>query len=312
MRKKQILISLFLMSLLLCNCSIRENELFNDVKIPEKTFLPANIEEYGKKVATELHTTVRNLNKLGVDYSNADSSVAFKDHFFNDYYEASSIKTQEKTIKPKPMSPKIFAERLNSLTQIQIEFIDRIINEYDKSTSYPDFEERLININKDICSKVPEIQQERLFTITAILYYGFKEIRNLEEQGLMPRTPQSEMQFLRLKSASAESGGSFGGKCRQISAYVWNLAVGAIYYTGEVVAEVSTTAVAGATLLLVVLCIPGDTEDNRTMCTNKYEDCISAGGPWTRPNSGGAGQTMCNACRVYCIATGTWVCPRPL
>lgn len=190
------------------------------------------------------------------------------------------------------MPPKVFAERLNSLTQIQLEFIDRIINECDKSKSYPDLAERLININKDIYIDVPEIQQERLFTITAVLYYGFKEIQNLEEQGLMPRTPQSNMQYLRLKSGNNESGGSFGGTCRQISAYVWNLAVGAIYYTGEVVVEVSSTIVAGAALLLVVLCIPGDTPQYKEECYRRFRNCYS-------PIPDG-----CGICLQYCLSQG--------
>ena len=42
-----------------------------------------------------------------------------------------------------------------------------------------------------------------------------------------------------------------------------------------------------------------------------YEDCINAGGPWTYPNSGGYGKTICGVCRVYCIGTGIWDCPRP-
>lgn len=134
-----------------------------------------------------------------------------------------------------------------------------------------------------------------------------KEIESLEQQGLMPRTPQNHLQYIRLKSGSNESTGSFAGSCRQISAYAWNLALGAFYYTGEVV---SSVAMASAGLIAVVLCITGDT-DNRTMCRQKYENCMKSGGPWTYSNSGGYGRTMCDACRVFCEGQGIWDCPRP-
>lgn len=291
MKKKQILLSLCLMLFLLSNCNMSENEFLDDVKVPEKTYLPAHIEDYGKAVATELHNTVKNLSKLGVDYSNANSSEVFKERFFSDYYKASSIKTKSGTIKPTQMPPKVFAERLNNLTQIQIEFIDRIIEECDKSKSYPDLAKRLINVNKDIYSDVPEIQQERLFTITSVLYYGLKEIQNLEEQGLMPRTPQSNIQYLRLKSGNNESGGSFGDSCRKFLAATWTIAIGEPTPVGEVVASIATVIVGGILLYEVVVCT---VEKKKSYCEERYENCSS-------PIPDG-----CHHCLGFCQFYGYW------
>ena len=109
-------------------------------------------------------------------------------------------------------------------------------------------------IRQKIYSDVPEIQQERLFTITAVLYYGIKEIQNLEEQGLMPRTPQSNIQYLRLKSGNNESGGSFGDSCRKFLAATWAIAIGEFTPAGEIVASVVIVIIGGILLYEVVVC----------------------------------------------------------
>lgn len=87
------------------------------------------------------------------------------------------------------VTPEIFTERFNNFTNIQIEFIERITKEINESTSFSDFATKLININKDIYSDVPKIEQERLFNVTAVFYYALGEIDKLEQQGqcFLPR-----------------------------------------------------------------------------------------------------------------------------
>lgn len=250
----------------------------------------------GKTVATELHNTVKNLSKMGVDYSDANSSTTFKDRFFNDFYEASPTKTKSATINPMQLPPKVFAERVNNLTQIQIEFIDRIIKECDKSESYTDLAKRLVKVNKEIYSEVPEIQQERLFTITAVLYYGIKEIQNLEEQGLMPRTPRSNLEHLRLKSGN-ESGDGLGASCRKFLATTWAIALGEPTPVGEIVASVATVIIGGILLYEVVVCAA-----NTINCSVKYAECV---------NNGSLPSWKCYDCFVYCQGQNVWDCPRP-
>lgn len=84
-------------------------------------------------------------------------------------------------ISQTQMSSMVFVEKVKNLTELQIRFIERIIDECGESTSYDDFSKRLLAINKDISSSVPKIQQERLFNVTAVLYYGMNEIQNLEK-----------------------------------------------------------------------------------------------------------------------------------
>ena len=83
-------------------------------------------------------------------------------------------------------------ERYNSLTDIQLEFIHKIIGECEKSRSSQDLLARLVALNKEIHAQVPEIEQERLLNVIAVLYYGGQKIVYLEHQGLMLRTPYNK------------------------------------------------------------------------------------------------------------------------
>lgn len=300
MKKNLQLTVLVLLSLLLCQCSKSEfEELTLDEEFEQNANFPTYIAEYGKSIAAELRGTVKNLHKMGVDYSDANKTDAFKEKFYNNFYQASPtiIKTRSSfDMTQMQMNPKEFAERLSNLTKIQLDFIDRIIKECDKSTSYKDLANRLISINKDIYSNVPEIQQERLFTITAVLYYGMKEVQYLEEQGLMPATPQNKIKHLRIKTRS-ESGGGFGASCRSFLATVWVIAVGEPTPAGEIVAAVATVIVGGILLYEVVVCA-SQTID----CAAKYAECV---------NTGSLPSWKCYDCFRYCQGQHVWECPRP-
>jgi len=278
----------------------------------DKANFPAQSQELGKAVAKELREIVTSLNEMGVDYSDADSSPELKQRFYGDIDKvvSSNFPGSGSSITQMQMSPDEFVEGINSLTEVQIEFVERIIEECGKSTSYEDLSRRLIAINKDISTSVPKIEQERLFNVTAILYYGTNEIRDLEIQGQMIPTPYN-VAPIRLKSGNESGdGGGFWGQCREITAYVWSLTVGAVYHTGEIVKSVTWNP--AMSLFAVVLCFQGDTNEDRTYCLRQYESCINAGGPWTYPNSGGYGKTMCRACHEYCLSQKVWDCPRPV
>ena len=111
------------------------------------------------------------------------------------------------TISQTQMSPEVFIEKVKNLTELQIRFIERIIEECGESTSYDDFSKRLLAINKDISSSIPEIQQERLYNITAVLYYGMGEIENLEKQGQILSTPYNGVQPVHRRSMQGVGGG---------------------------------------------------------------------------------------------------------
>ena len=66
------------------------------------------------------------------------------------------------------MSATEFMERYNSLTDIQLEFIHKIIGECEKSRSSQDLFARLVAINKENHAQEQEKEQERLYNVIAV------------------------------------------------------------------------------------------------------------------------------------------------
>lgn len=142
--------------MLFCQCSKTELDNFSDVEQMEN--VPETSRQLGLSVAKELNVTIRNLHKQGVDYSNANETPEFKEIFYNDFFKASpsAVKTRSSAATVN-VSPEEFRRRVNSLTKMQLGFIDRIIKECSTSTSEADFYNRLKNINNDIYETVPEV-----------------------------------------------------------------------------------------------------------------------------------------------------------
>ena len=290
---KKIFFYIFSISVLLQGCSM-EDDALNPLQDDRANF-PAQSQELGKAVAKELRGIVTSLNELGVDYSDADSSPEFKERFYGNLNQTMSpgLLRSTNAISQTQMSPEVFIEKVKNLTALQIKFVERIIEECGESTSYDDFSKRLLAINKDISSSVPEIQQERLYNITAVLYYGMGEIENLEKQGQMLSTPYNGVQPVRLKSGN-ESGGGWGASCRKFLATVWVIAVGEPTPAGEIVASVITVVVGGILLYEVVTC-PKPLSVNE--CIEKYVDCVE--------HTSGYG---CDMCLHRCRSSGHWDC----
>lgn len=296
MKKKFFYI--FSITVLLQGCSMDDNVL-NPSQFDEANFPPLS-EKYGKAVAERLREIVTSLNEMGVDYSNADNSPEFTQRFYDDIGKATSydlLRNINSTTRTQ-MSPDVFIEKISNLTDIQIKFIERIIEECGESTSYDDLSKRLIVINKDIYASVPEIQQERLFNVTAVLYYGINEIQNLEKQGQMIPTPYNAVRPIRLKSGD-ESGGGLGASCRKFLATVWTIAVGEPTPTGEIVASVITVIVGGVLLYEVITCAANNTKK----CDSYRDQCVAKG--WKYEN-GEWIKMECNQCYWYCMTNGEW------
>ena len=297
MRKNLFLVLLCVFLLLFCFCCTSDSDnLFVDDNLESIENFPNPIKEYGEAFALELREIVINLHKKGIDYSDANASNIFKNRFYKDVYQASSKYNKTKSsvdiFQEQLLRPEVFSQRIKCLTKIQLEFIDKIIMECDKSISYEDLLGRLIDLNKDIYTNVPEIQQERLFTITATLYYGVREIQHLKEQGLMPETPQSYMQRLLVKTRSESGGGtSIGDSCRKFLATTWLIAVGEPTPAGEIVASVATVVVAGVLLYEVIVCKSSSDVD---YCIERFKDCVDQ--PYDR----------CSTCLKFCIVQGYW------
>lgn len=274
------------------SCSM-EDSFSGTIEI-EKDLFPVHVEEYAKAVAKEIHLTVQNLNKMGVDYSNADNSLTFKEQFYKDWFNASQITTKSNVpIEQMLMSPTVFAEKIRNLTSLQVEFVEKIVDECIKSKSNEDLLNSLISITKEIQSSVPEIQQERLLRVTSVLYYCVTEIINLEKQGIMLITPYNK--YTRVKTKS--EGGDLVAGCRNFLTAVWTIAVGEPTPAGEIVASVATVIVAGVLMYDVVVC-----RKNIDYCEAMYDDCV---------NNGRLPSWQCYDCFRYCQAQNVWDCPRP-
>lgn len=290
--------------------SILEGEVMqNEITLPEP------IEAYGKAVAREIRATVQKLNEMNVDYSKATKSKEFQDKFYKDWYDANPSIAKARTAGvtvPTMMSSDEFAERYNELTEIQIDFVQQIIDECGKSTSYQNLLDRLSDMKEKICSEVPEIEQERLLNVISVLYYGVKEISYLEDQGLMLRTPYNNIQFSKVKTRGENDFISPG--CRKFLASIWVIAVGEPTPYGEIVASVATVVVyvgGAAVLMYEVVTCSQKVDPNREFCIEEYYKCIQAGDARSKENSGGWGYTICRRCQEDCLHYGGWYCPIP-
>lgn len=269
-------------------CSI--NDDFANLEKP-KTNFPAHIEEYGKTFAKELRQTINNLNEQGVNYSHAENTPEFKERFYKDWYNANpALKRNNVSIDQISISPEKFAEGYRNLTTIQIEFIQRIIQEGEKASSYDELFSILMNINQEIYAQVPKIEQERLLYTTAVLYYGLSEIQRLEKQGQMLLTPNTTMHSPLVKTRSESGGGNTGGGngwCRRFLATTWTIAIGEPTPAGEIVASIVTV---GVMLYEITVCKQHSSDE----CLVKFESCYS-------PIPDG-----CAICLQFCRIQGYW------
>lgn len=315
---RKLLFIAFSVVLLTQGCSLSDDftdEPFASEKeiVREDIDFPKHIEAFGKEVAKEIEVTVGKLNDLNVDYSKIVDSKNFREKFYEDWYNANPTMAKSRaagTTQPLDMmSATEFMEKYNSLTNVQLDFIRKIISECEKSRSDQDLSDRLIDLNKEIHVQVPEIEQERLLNIIAVLYYGLQKVSYLEAQGLMLKTPYNNLKLSKVKTRGPEDG-AIGSWCRKITATVWTIAVAEPTPFGEIVASVVTVVTAAGIIYEVVLCKENEENSDMDFCMRKYVGCTDTS--YGDPNTGGWGYTMCQRCFDYCVAQGVWSCPRPI
>ncbi|GHE36971.1 hypothetical protein [Sphingobacterium griseoflavum] len=273
------------------------------LKLPDENasalHLPKESEAYGKAVAQEIRGIVNNCNKMDIDLSTTGGSPESRTRFYQDIYKASPTVARTKvSINRLQTTPEVYFEKINNLTPIQIEFVERIVKACERSTSHEDLTEKLSTIVKKISEKVPEIQQERLFNVIAVMYYGLNEILRLEKQGHISTAGGFNTHMPRLKSFSenGDGGGGWGAACRKFLATGWVIAVGEPTPAGEIVMSVATVVVAGVLLYEVITCRTSGTSGNpnQSYCQLRYAGCKSS-----IPNG-------CHICLRYCLVQGTW------
>src|SRR5690606_20149531 len=223
--KKTILVALTCMLTFIQGCS----KINDDLAIPEENVseinLPQESEEYGKAVAKELRGIVLNLNKQGTNYAIMGNMPFFKTKFYQVVYQASPSTIKTKSSTTTPMLTPDLADRYSNLSSIQIDYISKITKQVNKSNSFRNLKAIISNLNKDIYKNVPKIEQERLYNVTAVLYYGLQEIQKLEKEGQMLSLSNTNLRSPRLKSWG-EDDDSFGDSCRKFLTAGWVIAVG--------------------------------------------------------------------------------------
>ena len=175
---KKWLIYVFSTGVCLWGCTL--NEEWTEFTSPKdevqdmKIELPKSSDDFGQAVADEIEVTVKKLVEMNVDYSDANGSKEFHDRFYNDFCQANPNLAKKRlrgeTTLPT-ISPEQFAEGYASLTETQIKFVHKIIEECDRSTSDHDLLVRLISLRDEIYAEVPQIEQERLLNVISVLFY---------------------------------------------------------------------------------------------------------------------------------------------
>ena len=142
---KKVVFIVFCIALLTQSCSqsddfVDTQSAFEKEIVKEEIDFPRQVEAYGKAVAEEIENTVGKLNDLNADYSEIGDSKNFREKFLEDWYNASPTIARSRAagdVQPiqMTMSAAEFMERYNSLTDIQLEFIRKIISECDESRS---------------------------------------------------------------------------------------------------------------------------------------------------------------------------------
>lgn len=271
---------------------------------PLAKILPESSLALGKAVAQELNASIQRMHRDGIDYSYATNTLEFRTQFCADFFAASSLSSKmtrssfDKTI----FSPSKIIDSYNNLTLCQRSYIERIINECSASKSRIEVYNKLKVIAEDIVRNVPEVQQTRLLNVISVLYYGQKEIEELERGGLMILTPRSLLRPVLTKN-NYESLGTTETGCYRFYATAWAVALGEPTLIGEAVMIVTSVVlvyVAGQYLYDVVVCpreTDTDEESNkkRQDCIERYNECINEGK-----------SDNCDICLHYCVTQGVW------
>ncbi|MGJ1421336.1 hypothetical protein ACR79T_17080 [Sphingobacterium spiritivorum] len=290
--KKIFLIALLCFMAFLQGCSKKENDL-DPIKNPNEINLPKESHEFGKAVAKEIRSIVLTIKKKGFDYSKLPDSLSYYDKISKDIYQASSNSVKTNSSIPQMIENLKLNDRLSNLSDRQIEFVNRIINEVNKSQLLKDLQKTISNLNKEISNNIPKIEQERLFNVTSVLYYSSYEIQKLEDDGHMVSLSKNGNK--KLKSTFNRQV-TIPEYCKRFMALGWAIAVGEPTPAGEIVMSVVTVGFVGALVLYeVVTCqkISGG-KLHRVYCDYRWRTCYS---PY--PNN-------CSICLRYCLTQGVW------
>lgn len=293
MRENLLFVITLILSAFMYSCDLDGDGVI-EPEIKTANF-PAHIQEMGESVANGINIAVNHLNEMGVDYSDAENTEVFRGRFMDDLSKVNPLITKNSELNPTNLDAETIIERIGNLTEIQLIFIRRIIKECDESSTVSEFLNKLVEINEDIYSSVPKIEQERLFYVTSILYYGYKEIYGLEKQGIMIRSSDDDIKFLKVKSQTEVID---LGRCKKIVSTVWMAALVEPSPFGEALATAVTLYVGGMIIYEYLVCRDSASSSN---CIDLFTQCVTY--RW---------QQDCSTCLSNCIVQGSWprwMCP---
>ncbi|GHE36995.1 hypothetical protein GCM10017764_20260 [Sphingobacterium griseoflavum] len=266
--------------------------------------LPKESEAYGKAVAQEIRNIALNFSKKGIDYTRVNTSPVIKKQVITELYKDIPRVVQTTSTQANfTFESRVPPENFSALTDAQLRLIDKILDEYRISKSDEALFKKLKILNEEIY-RLPEIEQERLFNLSAALYYGLKEINSLKKEGLMAPTGLFSSNNPRLKSFSKNGDGGSGGntgECKQTESAT-AIAVGSEIVINGVKHVVKQSAYAAARALwIVTACLlqtssGPDCEALAIRCVEKRYKIVNG-----RPV-----KMECAPCRSFCVSNGYW------
>lgn len=304
---KKLLLAIIFSIFLLQSCSTSVDNLSVDQEEFSEINLPKSSDAYGKSVATEIRKIVNNLNMKGYNFSKIQNRAEV-DKFYNEAYKGSSNTELNSENSPFSTTSLIRTiEKKDEYTTKQKDIIDQIAKSYGDRKSDQDFKENLIKISTKVYRNIPKIEQDRLFNIIAVLYYGISEIQQLEKKGQIIRNNSLNTNIPRLK-ASNEGGNN--ETCRQEQSAI-SYVIGFISWTGEKVVNV-TQAAAGALGGFIITWCTTRESDNVARCAEVFSACQTPGNHPSWVNSmPGTSNSRCAECLNECLrSNGEWKCSR--
>jgi len=295
---KKIFLILLCFITFIQGCSRSEYSPLEQENLEAEINLPKSSQEFGKKVSKEMRAIALNLSNKGIDYTQANRSTEVKKQVIQELFKDIPV---ESNVKPSSAP----LEDITSLTAGQQKIISEISNELKIKKSDKKFFEKLKSINKSIY-KLPVIEQERIFNLSATLYYGLKEAQKLREEGLMAPEGGNSSDIPRLKAFSENGEGSNGntGQCIKAESLA-SVAVGReiiIQGVKYIVKEAAYAAARSMWIFTACLLFTSDTPDYHARCRPYVDACIEKNS--TLPYN----QKMdCTSCYGYCTQNyGQW------
>lgn len=176
-----------------------------------------------------------------------------------------------------PLNTNMQTFNSNSFTPNQWKLVAKLAKSFSESTSHAEMSERHREIALDVSKVLPGEEQEKIYNILAVAFFGIQEIQALYESQAGSTASELPLGVSGLNSRT-------GYLTAQEFAQIWLIAVSEPTPFGEIAAFMITV---GYAVWFVM---------SRDDCIEEFVDCV--------PSS----YNYCGTCLQYCIVQGTWNC----